>query len=228
MTDQKDATPAEQARKFFVGYYKKFKKLYLSALSDTMRDWFDEGSCSNEGENAKHLLLRVIASIDTPAVMWDESSPEEKKGLWKSMLKCVSYKADELKEKAERWETVGEDLKDIDCNDEEEEEEKNNGFPSVLYHAIPTENISSILASGILPQNGRKHVYLYEKEVDAVEVARRHGGDITTLVIDIEQMNMDCIDQTGEPISSVLKKKTTRHGDFWIIKDIEPKYISVG
>ncbi len=56
-------------------------------------------------------------------------------------------------------------------------------LPERLYHGTPRRNLASIMARGLLPMR-RLMVHLSPDPRLAVEVGRRHGGDVVVLEVD--------------------------------------------
>lgn len=63
--------------------------------------------------------------------------------------------------------------------------------PRLLYHGTVSSNLPSIKAKGILPMR-RLKVHLSPTPEIAVEVGRRHGGDVVVLEVDVE-----CLKEKG-------------------------------
>ena len=67
-------------------------------------------------------------------------------------------------------------------------------LPERLYHGTVRRNLPSIMRSGILPMR-RLAVHLTDSVETAVEVGRRHGGDVVVLVVDPR-----CLHERGIPV----------------------------
>lgn len=104
----------------------------------------------------------------------------------------------------------------VNLDDDDDDED----YPEFLYHGTPTINVDEILRDGLLPMN-RKHVFLWESESKAKEVAERHGSqDISILKVNVEEFIED---------GYVILTKDFGHGDGkqYFVTTVPPDYLDV-
>jgi len=183
-----DETKAK--RKRFVELFKKHRELVISTALDVFKD--------DDGNVPVSVISHLLQNQQAPAQLWDTATDDEQRQkFFDSLIASLSLKQSQLYEEIASLDALSTELSQIpdeedegdeDDDDDNDNNDNNDNEVTTLYHATSRVNIASIETTGLLAMH-RQHVFFWEDENEAINVAVRHGDpDIAVIKVDKNEL----------------------------------------
>lgn len=169
----------------------------------------------------------MLNNQQAPAQLWDQAADDEtRQKLFDALIASLTEKQTLLYGEIEALENLKTELSEIpdeEDSDDDDDVVVSSSSASVinlpqsvsnrLYHATPRSNLPSIESNGLLTMQ-RQHVFFWEDEQEAINVASRHGDpDIVVIAVDRDEL---------ESIGLTPEQEDFGYGPQWCVRGNVP------
>lgn len=183
----------KEKRKKFVELFKKNRELTIAAAIEVLKD--------SNGNIPASAISHLLTNQSAPAQLWDTAADDnQRQKLYQALIEGFSLKQTQLYDEIASLDALKTELNQIPDEEEDDEDDDDGGLSVInvasnndsnvttLYHATPRANLPSIEQTGLLTMQ-RQHVFFWEDEQEAINVAARHGDpDIAVIQVDKSEL----------------------------------------